>query len=139
MMEPMIRIRSRLGKRPPPKRPDGGADRVPQAAAALVPVSTVTLARRLALAHYIERLIDAGELRNYAHAAAVLGITRARVSQLMDLALLPVDVQQEILLGTERCSERVLRNTTSGRARRRGPHESESLKEGCLPRNSSSG
>ena len=50
-----------------------------------------------------------------------------------------LQVEQEILLGTERCSERVLRNTTSGRARRRGPHESESLKEGCLPRNSSSG
>jgi len=35
-----------------------------------------TLARRFALAHYIERLIDAGKLRNYAQAAAVLGVTR---------------------------------------------------------------
>ncbi|MBK8977075.1 MAG: hypothetical protein U1E73_09275 [Planctomycetota bacterium] len=118
-MEPTIRIQSRLGKQRPRKRPDAGADRATQADAAPVLVFTYTLARRLALAHYIERLIDAGELRNYAHAAAVLGITRARTSQLMDLALLPVDVQQEILLGTERCSERVLRN--SGRAHRGGP------------------
>jgi len=38
--------------------------------------------RQLALAVWIERKIEAGELRNYAHAARVLGVSRARVSQI---------------------------------------------------------
>jgi len=42
-------------------------------------------ARQLALAHWIERKIEAGELRNYAHAAAVLGVSRARVSQIVGM------------------------------------------------------
>jgi predicted XRE-type DNA-binding protein len=55
------------------------------------------LARRLALAHWIERKIEAGELRNYAHAAAVLGVTRARVSQSLDLISMPADEQERVL------------------------------------------
>jgi predicted XRE-type DNA-binding protein len=39
--------------------------------------------RELALAHWIERAIEDGRLSNYAHAAAVLGVTRARVSQIV--------------------------------------------------------
>lgn len=115
-MEPRIRIQSRLGKRRPRKPADAEASRDNDADTAPAPPFPDTLARRLALAHYIERLIDAGELRNYAQAAAVLGITRARMSQLMDLALLPADVQQELLLCSERCSERDLRNKHSGSA-----------------------
>ncbi len=107
-MEATIRIQSRLGKRRLPKRTDAGGR--PRDAAGTPPSPFLdTLARRLALAHYIERLIDPCELRNYAQAAAVLGITRARMSQLMDLALLPADMQERILVGTERAGERELR------------------------------
>lgn len=125
-MEPTIRIRSRLGKRRPRKGVDAGGGLVQDADSTPTPPVPDTLARRLALAHYIERLIDAGELRNYAQAAAVLGITRARMSQLMDLALLPPDVQQELLLCSERCSERDLRTKHSGTAPTgRASHEAE--------------
>lgn len=55
------------------------------------------LARRLALAHWIERKIEAGELEDYAHAARVLGVTRARVSQVVQHALLPLGLQAALL------------------------------------------
>ena len=108
-MEPTIRIQSRLGKRCRTKRAMAQQGLAADAPGAPVPPFPDTLARRLALAHYIERLIDSGKLRNYAQAAAVLGVTRARLSQLMDLALLPAEVQETVLLGTKRRSERDLR------------------------------
>ena len=68
------------------------------------------LQQRLALAHLIERKIEAGELRDYAEAARLLGVTRARLSQLADLVLLPADVQSAILEGRmEGVSERQVR------------------------------
>ncbi len=101
-MEPRILIQGRLGKR----RIGGSvsADSVPTSA----PASDM-LARRLALAHYIEKLIEEGRLRNYAEAATMLGVTRTRVSQLMDLVLLPADLQEAVLLGKTCSSERQLR------------------------------
>ena len=51
----------------------------------------------LALAHHIDRKIRDGELRDYAHAAEVLGVTRARVSQLTALTLLAPAIQEAIL------------------------------------------
>ena len=51
----------------------------------------------LALAHHIERKIGDGELRDYAHAAEVLGVTRARVSQIGALTLLAPEIQEAIL------------------------------------------
>ncbi len=108
-MEPTIRIESRLGKSPKRERTELRSDHVSVDDPSTAPRCSDTLARRLALAHYIERLIDAGRLRNYAEAAAILGVTRARISQLMDLALLPARVQDQILRGTRSLNERALR------------------------------
>jgi hypothetical protein len=69
-------------------------------------------ARLLALAHHIERLIDEGALSGYADAARVLGVTRARMTQVMDLLLLPPAVQEGVLTGAVRASERRLRRLT---------------------------
>ena len=112
-MEPTIRIQSRLGKRRPRKRAGAEAGREGNADASPEPTVPDTLARRLALAHYIERLIQDGRLRNYAQAAAVLGVTRARMSQLMDLALLGAEVQERVLLGLSRFCERDLRGCSN--------------------------
>lgn len=68
------------------------------------------LQQRLALAHLIERKIESGEIRDYAEAARLLGVTRARMSQLLDLVLLPVDTQERILYGENLGSERVVRS-----------------------------
>ena len=56
------------------------------------------VARMLALAHECEALIAAGVVADRAELAGVLGFTRARVTQLMDLTLLAPDIQEEILV-----------------------------------------
>ena len=66
-------------------------------------------ARMLALAHHIEQLIDAGELADYAEAARRLGITRARLSQVMALTLLGPVVQEWVLTGELKSSPRSIR------------------------------
>lgn len=51
----------------------------------------------LALAHEFQRLIDSGEVPDRATLAAHIGLTRARVTQVMDLLLLAPDIQEEVL------------------------------------------
>jgi len=46
----------------------------------------------LALAHKIQQAIDGGVVRDRAEVARRLGLTRARVTQLLDLALLAPDI-----------------------------------------------
>lgn len=67
------------------------------------------VARQLALAHQIDRMIEAGELRDYADAARRLKVSRARVTQIMNLVALPIAMQERILLGEAEVSERGLR------------------------------
>ena len=56
-------------------------------------------ARRLALAHFIERAIESGQIKDYADAARKLGVTRARLTQVMDSAVAPVAEQEAVLVG----------------------------------------
>ena len=70
------------------------------------------VAHVLALAHLIERKIRDGELRDYSHAAKVLGVTRARVSQITGTLLLAPTIQEAILNplpGRDPITERQLR------------------------------
>ena len=73
-------------------------------------------ARVLALAHFIERQVEAGELTGYAEAARGLGLTRARLTQVMNLLLLAPEIQGQVLLGrldwTERRLRHVVRETS---------------------------
>ncbi len=55
------------------------------------------VARQLALAHWIQRAIESGEVKYQADAARLLGLSRARVSQLLDLMLLAPDIQERLL------------------------------------------
>lgn len=75
------------------------------------------VALTLALAHMIQRAIDRGEIRDQAEAARRLGVTRARMTQILDLTLLAPELQErllplEIIDGTRLLPERVLRLTT---------------------------
>ena len=85
--------------------------RATQAATGRIP----RVARTLVLAHKIDGMIRAGELRNLAHAARVVGVTRARMTQVMNLLLLAPDIQEAILdlppvtNGRDPVSERALR------------------------------
>ncbi len=71
--------------------------------------------RLLALAHEIDRRIRDGELADLAAAARAFGLTRARVTQLVNLTLLAPAIQAEILAmpliteGRDPLTERTLR------------------------------
>jgi UDP-N-acetylglucosamine 2-epimerase len=67
----------------------------------------------------IQRAIDRGEIRDQAEAARKLGVTRARLTQILDLTLLAPEIQERVLEseatgGEEPASERILR--TAARA-----------------------
>ncbi len=74
----------------------------------------------LALAHYVERLVEQGVVASYAEAARQLGVSRARMSQILNLLNLPPRVQEGLLLGDLHLSERRIRRLV-GRAEWEGP------------------
>ena len=55
------------------------------------------VAVQLALAHRIRRAIDAGEGADQAAVARELGLTRARLTQLLNLTFLAPEIQERIL------------------------------------------
>jgi len=72
------------------------------------------VARLLALAHDIETRIEAGEFSDYADVARAHALTRARLTQVMNLLLLAPPIQEDVLLlevlpGREPVTERDLR------------------------------
>ena len=72
------------------------------------------LAVMLALAHKIQQAIDRGAVRDRAEVARRFGLTRARVTQLLDLRLLAPDIQEQVLFaesvdGVEPLGEKAVR------------------------------
>ena len=55
------------------------------------------LARLMALAIHFDDLIRAGEVADYAELARLAHVTRARVTQIMNLLMLAPDIQEAIL------------------------------------------
>jgi hypothetical protein len=70
----------------------------------------------LALAYLVDRLVEEGRLRGYAHAAERLGISRARMTQVMNLLHLPPRTQEDALLGQTWATERGTRRRGSDRS-----------------------
>ena len=71
--------------------------------------SVPRLTRLLALAHRWNRLVDEGVATNYAEIARLMRLSRARVTQIVDLSFLAPDIQAEILLGDADATEREIR------------------------------
>jgi len=71
----------------------GGQSKPPPAPAGRVP----KLARLMALAIRFEGLLQRGEVKDYAELARVGHVTRARVTQIMNLLCLAPDIQEQIL------------------------------------------
>ncbi len=77
------------------------------------------VARLLALAHRIDRSVEAGVIADYAETARRLNLTRARVTQITNLLLLAPEIQEAILDmprvadGHDPFTERQLRPITS--------------------------
>ena len=70
-------------------------------------------ALQFALAHAMERLVEDGEVESYADIARQLGITRARMTQLGRLLLLAPAIQEQLLVGELRGTERSLRRASN--------------------------
>lgn len=79
------------------------------------PARMPRICRLLALAHAVHDAIRRGELHDLAGAARAFGLTRARLTQLMNLTLLSPEIQEAILAlppvehGRDEVSERGLR------------------------------
>lgn len=78
------------------------------------------IAYMLAYAHKLQEAIDRGEYEDRADAARQLGLTRARITQLLDLTLLAPDIQEQLLFaeavdGVEPISERAVRNINNSK------------------------
>lgn len=67
------------------------------------------LARMLALAYLVELEIESGRCRDYVAAAERLGITRARMTQIANLATLSPEIQELVLTNDLDATERDLR------------------------------
>ena len=57
----------------------------------------------------VQRLVGEGSVKSYADAARQLGVSRARVSQILNLLNLSPRVQEGLLLGDLHLSERRIR------------------------------
>lgn len=57
------------------------------------------LARQLALAHWIDRAVESGQVASYGEVARALGLTESRVTQITALLGLSPVMQEGILLG----------------------------------------
>ena len=70
---------------PPPTAPERAKGRLPR------------ITRYMALAIYYEDLIRQGHVYDYAEIATLGHVTRARVTQIMNLRLLAPDIQEELI------------------------------------------
>jgi len=71
------------------------------------------VARLMALAIHFDRLIREGKVKDYAEIARLGGVTRARVTQVMNLLSLAPGLQERLLSGVVVSeSERTLRRVT---------------------------
>jgi len=66
-------------------------------------------ARLMALAIVLDEMVRAGEFESYAEIARLAGLTRARVSQVMDLLALAPEIQAGLLVVGESVGAREIR------------------------------
>lgn len=88
-----------------------GVSRVPVVESRAATPRPLAVARMLALAHEIVRLVDEGRFADLADAARLLGFTRARITQLVDLTPLAPAIQEAVLFAEVGAG----RDHTSGR------------------------
>jgi hypothetical protein len=76
---------------------------------------TPRASKMMALAIHLQELVDSGQVRDYTALAELGHVSRARITQIMDLTLLAPDVQEALLFlpkiekGRDRINERMLR------------------------------
>ena len=102
------RVRFRSAGRPKTPRPESGGQDAPRG-------RTARVAQVMALEIRLEGLIVTGHVLSYADLARLVGVSRARLTQIANLTLLAPDIQEAILFlppvvkGREPITERHLR------------------------------
>jgi hypothetical protein len=91
-------VKDRCEDEIPLKWPARQAAGRPKKTAAPAPPRIPRIARLMALAIKFQEMIDRGEVKDYADLARLGFVTRARVTQIMNLMLLAPDIQERILL-----------------------------------------
>jgi hypothetical protein len=80
------------------------------------------IARLMALAIKFQEMVDRGEVRDYADLARLGYVSRARITQIMNMLNLAADIQEELLTARTTLPERGLRQVAAvvgwGRQRR---------------------
>jgi hypothetical protein len=80
------------------QRSGGGAPKRLQAGkGTAAPEKVPRVARLLALAHKFQGTLDRGEVKSMAELARLGRVSRARITQVMDLLMLAPEIQEEIL------------------------------------------
>ena len=74
------------------------------------PTTIPRLTRLLALAIKFQSMVERREVRDYADLARLGYVTRARLTQIMNLMLLAPDLQEQLLFSAANVEERRLRN-----------------------------
>src|SRR5260221_12349063 len=77
--------------------PSGNAERQAEVSGRL---SVPRISRLLALALKMEEMIQEGGVKNYSELARLGQVSRARITQVMNLLQLAPDIQEDILLGS---------------------------------------
>jgi hypothetical protein len=76
---------------------------------------TPRASKMMALAIHLQSLVDSGKVKDYATLAELGHVTRARITQIMDLTMLAPDVQEDLLFlpkiekGRDTINEKTLR------------------------------
>ena len=101
----------------------GGRKRIIPGAAPHIPAREPgrmpRITRLMALALHLQNLINRGVVKDYAQIASRFGLTRARVTQIMNLTMLAPEIQEEIIFlprimnGKDGVTERSIRRIAS--------------------------
>lgn len=95
MLTTEYKVHFEVGRKTRKQLTEGAA---PPAQETLVEPGTVPrVSRLMALAIRLERLLRDGVARDYADLARLGGVTRARLTQIMNMLLLAPDIQEELL------------------------------------------
>ena len=64
-----------------------------------LPEKVPRVASLLALAHKFQKMLDSGEVESMAELARLGRVSRARITQIMDLMMLAPEIQEAVLVG----------------------------------------
>jgi alkylated DNA nucleotide flippase Atl1 len=89
--------RRRVREAPVEAAPPKAVEAMPKPQVVAPTESIPKITRLLVLAHHFERLVRDGTVKDYADIARLTGLTRARVTQIVNLTLLAPEIQDAIL------------------------------------------